>query len=128
MKDATAAFASLSLCAGILVSFCLWSERSAADEWKRAKPNTLIRLSPDPRCVLDCPETMTTEPTFTNWTTSTTAPVVHYGPSTTTTTLRDWPPISECLTERDGFAALHQREAADNRRCKKSLKKCRGRK
>ena len=39
--------------------FALW-ESADGDEWKRADRGTLIRVSPDPRCVLDCPETTTT--------------------------------------------------------------------
>lgn len=139
-----------------LLLLTLW-QLAGADEWRRAKPGTLVRITPEPRCIVDCPETIVTGPGV-----CTPPPCV-----TTTTTLpplcaeRECPecpnldeptehtapcppcsviPPPECLAreweekylgaknERDGLAAFHQREAADNRRCKKSLKKCRGRK
>lgn len=99
-----------------------------ADTWVHCRPGTMIRTEPEPRCVgevKECPP----------------CPMLDDDPTEHT---RPCPPCSviqpECLaaeweqkylyaqTERDGFAALHQREAADNRRCKKNLRKCRNRK
>lgn len=87
-----------------------------ADTWVKCKPGTLIRTEPEPRCVgigseLICPEC-----------------------PPATSCIESEKEAAECkrintglLAERDGFAVLHQREAADNRRCKNALKKCRRR-
>ena len=86
-----------------------------ADTWVRCKPGTLIRTEPEPRCVGTAPQPMVCPPVV--------------------SCIESEKEAAECkrinaglLSERDSLAALHQREAADNRRCKKNLKKCRGRK
>ena len=90
----------------------------AADTWVKCKPGTLIRTEPEPRCVVLDVETSTTLPC---------PPLV--------SCVACEKEAAECkrinaglLSERDGFAVLHRREAADNRRCKNALKKCRRRK
>lgn len=102
-----------------------------ADTWKKCQSNTLIRVEPAPHLVCDCPATASQCapcPTIDNF------PFCEVCPPRISC-LPIEAELEGCkrinaglLSERDGFAALHQREAADNRRCKKSLRKCRNRK
>lgn len=89
-----------------------------ADTWNRCKEGTLIRIEPGPGFVCECPGAISE---------------CHCPPLLSC--IEPEKEAAECkrinaglLSERDGFAALHQREAADNRRCKRNLKKCRRRK
>lgn len=103
-----------------------------ADTWKKCQTNTLIRVEPAPHLVCDCPATASqcaSCPMLDDDPTEHTRPCPPCSVHSDENLAKEWEQkYLGVKSERDGFAALHQREAADNRRCKKSLRRCRGRK
>ena len=107
-----------------------------ADTWVKCKPGTLIRTEPEPRCVGEFESWhTTTPPDNSSFDEEPLISVAHPECPPVTSCIESEKEAAECkrinaglLSERDGFAALHQRESADNRRCKNALKKCRRRK
>jgi len=138
-----------------LALLCI-SHAHAADTWVQCKPGTLIRTEPEPRCVGEFEGDLeswqvTAPPDNSSFDEEPSIGVAHPEcppcpmlDDDPTEHARPCPPCSVhsdedlakeweekylgAKSERDGFAALHQREAADNRRCKRNLKKCRRRK
>lgn len=112
------------------ICFALLSliETAHADTWVKCKPGTLIRTEPEPRCVGEIVSECPPCPMLDDDPTEHTRPCPPCSVHSDENLAQEWEQkYLRAKTERDGFATLHQREAADNRRCKNALKKCRRR-